>query len=140
MSFFALLIPVAAAFIWRSWLMRKLGNIDHLARDEVENNGAQNITQPSTPNNATQQELHSKSTSLSTNADQNFEEEIYERISKEMESNSLDKGIWTKAFAMAGGDDRKARATYINLRFAKLQKIELSSLAAEAAAKDAIDP
>lgn len=55
-----------------------------------------------------------------------MEDAIYERIGTELESNTLDKGAWTRAFALEGGDDAKTRATYIQIRFEKLKKAEVS--------------
>jgi hypothetical protein len=73
---------------------------------------------------------------MAATTDQDIEGVIYERISDELESKTpLDKGVWTKAFAMTGGDDAKARATYINLRFEKLLKLEQLRLAAELVAQ-----
>ena len=37
------------------------------------------------------------------------EEDIYELISKEIESNSTKIGLWTKAFSEAEGDEKKQR-------------------------------
>lgn len=45
---------------------------------------------------------------------------IYERIANELETGNTDKATWTKAFALADGDDKQARAKYIKLRFAAL--------------------
>ena len=60
-----------------------------------------------------------------------MEEVIYERIGAELESNTLDKGVWTKAYASTGGDDINTRVVYIKLRFEKLLRIEQSKLAVE---------
>ena len=51
---------------------------------------------------------------------------FYERIGIELESNDVDKAVWTRAFAMAEGDDKKTRVSYINLRFKKLKSDFLS--------------
>ena len=50
---------------------------------------------------------------------------LYEQIGVELESNDVDKAVWTRAFAMAGGDDQKTRVNYINLRFGKLKELRL---------------
>ena len=60
-----------------------------------------------------------------------MEDVIYERIGAELESKTPDKGVWTKAYAITGGDDTKTRVLYIKLRFEKLHRIEQSKLAAE---------
>lgn len=48
------------------------------------------------------------------------ESEIYKLIANELESGNTDKATWTKAFALADGDDKQTRAKYIKLRFAAL--------------------
>ena len=46
-----------------------------------------------------------------------------------MEENATDKGVWTKAYAITGGDQTETRVVYIKLRFEKLLRIEQSKLA-----------
>ena len=41
------------------------------------------------------------------------EEKIYSTIAKEIESNKLKKGLWTKAFSESEGDENKTKALYI---------------------------
>lgn len=55
---------------------------------------------------------------------QDLEDRLYERIAQELEANAVDKGIWTKAFAQAGGDDKQTRVLYIKVRFAQLREME----------------
>ena len=50
------------------------------------------------------------------------EEEIYELISGEIESNSTKKGLWTKAFSESEGDEQKTRALYIKYRFDQINQ------------------
>ena len=50
------------------------------------------------------------------------EEEIYELISEEIESSSRKKGIWTKAFSEAEGDENKTKALYIKYRFDQIKE------------------
>lgn len=45
---------------------------------------------------------------------------IYEKVALEIETGNTDKAIWTKAFALADGDEKKTKANYIKLRFAAL--------------------
>ena len=45
---------------------------------------------------------------------------FYDEVAKELESNNLISGVWTRAFAEADGDENRARAIYIKLRVAKL--------------------
>ena len=40
----------------------------------------------------------------------NDDEELYELISEEIESNNTKKGLWTKAFSESEGDEQKAKA------------------------------
>tara|TARA_Y100000748_G_C15130954_1_gene346120 strand:+ start:124 stop:477 length:354 start_codon:yes stop_codon:yes gene_type:complete len=49
-------------------------------------------------------------------------EELYEQISNELESNQIDKGLWTQAEAESDGDEKKVRSVYIKLRYEKLTK------------------
>lgn len=52
------------------------------------------------------------------------EDRLYVQIAEELEANSLDKGLWTKVYAQAGGDDRQTRALYIKARFDRLLAAE----------------
>lgn len=52
------------------------------------------------------------------------EDRLYEQIAQEMESNTVDKGLWTKAYAQAEGDDKQTRVLYIKARFARLLVME----------------
>lgn len=51
---------------------------------------------------------------------QGIEDRLYEQIAQEIETNAVDKGLWTKAFAQSGGDDKLTRVAYIKARFEKL--------------------
>jgi hypothetical protein len=55
---------------------------------------------------------------------EDIEDRIYAQVGEELESGNTDKGIWTKAFAQAGGDDKNTRLLYIQLRVAKLLALE----------------
>lgn len=48
------------------------------------------------------------------------DEPFYEEVAKEIESDTMKPGLWTKAFAEADGDDNQAKAIYIRLRVAQL--------------------
>ena len=52
------------------------------------------------------------------------EEEIYELISEEIESNNTKKGIWTKAFSESEGDEQKTKALYIKYRFDQIKQTQ----------------
>ena len=52
------------------------------------------------------------------------EEEIYELISEEIESNNTKKGLWTKAFSESEGDEQKAKALYIKHRFDQIKQTQ----------------
>ena len=62
----------------------------------------------------------SSSAEPSPTAIETHEDRLYEQIAQELESNTVDKGLWTKAYAQAGGDDKQTRALYIKARFARL--------------------
>lgn len=60
----------------------------------------------------------------SQNTIEAHEERLYEQIAQELDTNTVDKGLWTKAYAQAGGDDQQTRVLYIKARFARLLAIE----------------
>jgi hypothetical protein len=43
------------------------------------------------------------------------EYQIYKKAADDIEADIIDKGIWTKAFALAGGDEKKQKVFYIEL-------------------------
>ena len=43
------------------------------------------------------------------------EHQLYEKAATDIENNDIDKGVWTKAFSKAGGDEVKQKAIYIEL-------------------------
>ena len=51
----------------------------------------------------------------------NDDDELYELISEEIESNNTKKGLWTKAFNESEGDEQKAKALYIKHRFDQIK-------------------
>lgn len=53
-----------------------------------------------------------------------YEDRLYTQIAQELEANTVDKGLWTKAFAQARGDDKQTRVLYIQTRFARLRARE----------------
>lgn len=59
---------------------------------------------------------------------QEIEDRLYEQIAQEIETNAVDKAIWTKAFAQSGGDDKLTRVVYIKARFEKLMAVETARL------------
>ena len=61
---------------------------------------------------------------------QELEDRLYEQIAQELETNTVDKGVWTKAYAQSGGDDKQARVLYIQTRFARLFAMENARLEA----------
>lgn len=48
---------------------------------------------------------------------------LYEQIADELESGREHRATWTRAYGLCDGDDKKARATYINLRFEALKTV-----------------
>ena len=45
---------------------------------------------------------------------------FYDEVAKEIETNNLISGVWTRAFAEADGDENRAKAIYIKRRVAQL--------------------
>jgi len=55
------------------------------------------------------------------------DDDLYKSIADELSLNTMDRALWTKAFAESGGDSDKAKARYILLRFSVLKKQVSSS-------------
>lgn len=53
-----------------------------------------------------------------------LETRLYEQIAQELETGTFDKGLWTKAYAQAEGDDKQTRVLYIKIRYARLLAME----------------
>ena len=49
------------------------------------------------------------------------ESDTYDVVGRELESGTIDRGTWTKAFADADGDEARTKAAYIRIRVAALQ-------------------
>lgn len=47
---------------------------------------------------------------------------FYDEVAKELETDNLVPGVWTRAFAEADGDENRAKATYIKVRVGQLSK------------------
>ena len=60
----------------------------------------------------------------SQNAAEVHEDRIYAQIAQELDTNTVDKALWTKAYAQAGGDEKQTRVLYIKARFARLREIK----------------
>lgn len=69
--------------------------------------------------------------SLQANARNDLEDKAYDQVGQELESNTVDRATWTKAFAQAGGDDKQTRVVYITLRVEKLVSAGVARLKAE---------
>lgn len=61
----------------------------------------------------------------------NLEDWAYEQVGEELNSNNPDKGLWTKAFAQADGDDKQTKVLYIRARVEKLITIEQARIKGE---------
>lgn len=49
------------------------------------------------------------------------DEEIFTQVATEIKRREIDHGLWTRAFAQSGGDEKKALSIYIQLRFAAIK-------------------
>jgi hypothetical protein len=49
---------------------------------------------------------------------------IYDQIGAELQNDSVNRGLWTRAYADANGDDAKTRALYIKYRAAQLAMLK----------------
>ncbi|MFZ5620684.1 MAG: DUF4328 domain-containing protein [Pseudomonadota bacterium] len=63
------------------------------------------------------------------------EERIYEAIARELETGSIDKGLWIRLFAECNGDENRTKVLYIKQRAEKLIYNERSRLAEMARAR-----
>lgn len=63
------------------------------------------------------------------------EERIYETIARELETGSIDKGLWIRLFAECDGDENRTKVLYIKQRAEKLIYHERSRLAEMARAR-----
>jgi len=61
---------------------------------------------------------------ISEGGGSNFEDKAYDQVGQELETNNVDRATWTKAFAMADGDDKLTRSRYIRLRVERLLEQE----------------
>ena len=55
------------------------------------------------------------------------ENKIYEKISEEIDQNTLDKGLWLKFFAESDGNKEKTKIRYIKERFKVLKNKEVEN-------------
>lgn len=60
----------------------------------------------------------------SHNTAEAHEDRLYAQIAQELDTNTVDKALWTKVYAQAGGDEKQTRVLYIKARFARLREIE----------------
>lgn len=60
----------------------------------------------------------------SQNSTEAHEDRLYAQIAQELDTNTVDKALWTKAYAQAGGDEKQTRVLYIKARYARLREIK----------------
>ena len=61
-----------------------------------------------------------------------IEEALYSQVTSELKDGIIRDGLWTKAFAKAGGNELKTRAIYCELRVQSIKdEINLSTIALE---------
>jgi len=63
------------------------------------------------------------------------EDKMYLEIANELETNSIDKGLWTRLFVKCDGDNNKTKLMYITERMAKLTATANSQIQAKLAAQ-----
>lgn len=56
---------------------------------------------------------------------------FYDEVARELQAKQMIPGLWTKAYAEAGGEVEKARALYIRLRVEQLSEARNAELAEE---------
>ena len=88
-------------------------------------NGESNISQPDINK---QEEVSSRNEPISD--DDEISEEIsngiYEQIHDELDGGVKQKGLWTRAIAESGGDEKKSKSLYIKMRFKELKERQLN--------------
>lgn len=52
------------------------------------------------------------------------EDRLYAQIAQELDTDTVDKALWTKAYAQAGGDEKQTRVLYIKARFARMRDMK----------------
>lgn len=78
---------------------------------------ASSLLSPPAPNPIPPVLIPDESSQKTTEA---HEELLYAQIAQELDTNTVDKGLWTKMYVQAGGDDQQTRVLYIQARFARL--------------------
>jgi hypothetical protein len=56
------------------------------------------------------------------------DDELYSQVAQELQAKEMVPGVWTRAFAEAGGELDKARALYIKFRVAQLTESRVQRL------------
>lgn len=70
--------------------------------------------------------------------DEAAEYQLYEKAANDLEANILDKGIWTKAYTRAKGDESVQKALYIEMIVEHYKKLILAGEEVESILKSEI--
>lgn len=121
---------IALDILAKRFLVREFPDRWHLNADKemvVTSSATTHIKEPinrvAPPKAEAQQPLATANIQESTSSQEpsmNLEDWAYEQVGEELDSNKPDKGIWTKAFAQANGDDKQTKVLYIKMRVEKL--------------------
>ncbi len=69
--------------------------------------------------------------SITPSAPNGIEDDAYELVALELENNTPNKGLWTRAFAQCDGDERATKVLYIKLRVEQILVAEQAKRNAE---------
>jgi hypothetical protein len=67
------------------------------------------------------------------------DEHLYAKVAEELESGTMDKGIWTKALSQNEFDEAKAKADYVEIRVAQMKEALAEQEREEAAEAAALE-
>lgn len=90
--------------------------------DNPKASSADTHVESKTQQSAIKDELVSSNSNVvsDNDLDEKIEHELYEKIAQELDSENVIRSIWTKAYALFDGDDKKIKSYYIKTRFSQL--------------------
>ena len=103
--------PFIIFFLITLGLFRKKKEVSSFQTNKAKPNPHQNIEISKSSPNKTEPLVN----------DENFDNEIYEKIADELENNVKQKGLWTRAVAEANVNENIDKSIYIKLRFKEIK-------------------
>ena len=96
-------------------------------KEKSEATVAQAQENATTSNNKTEIKNNNKSIKTAAGNKKIDDNKIYEKISEEIDNNSINKGLWLKLFSENNGDTDKTKIQYIKERFKILKNEEIEN-------------